>query len=437
MEMRSGLKSIGVTAAVLALMVSATYAAPNEPGGPGGSSSAGPLGVLKPPPEVSAESPAAKQYLEFDRDLSDASEAFSLVADQIGAYGEGRGLAGLITDQKNNQITVYWKGEAPADLRDRFAKSPYGVKIDLREGARYSKVEARDAAHRLGSHPDATKWGITTTAAQPGGGGIEVNVKKSADGLSQALRQRMADVARLDESALRFNEVEVGVEFLSSRVNDFSPWKGGIRTYNVGSSQTNACSTGFAATIGGAGRLLSAYHCNKKNSPVDNGDRRIAPGSNVHERPTIDALGIDPTASPATAGKVYVGAWNSGQYRGVKNWARNYIGDSVCGSGATSGTNCGTITNDSVMVPGLSGAFYVAVRSGGNRMVASGDSGGAVYDTYSNGGKEARGVILAGDTSYTSCGTHNPDVSPSCYSTLIYVPISVALNIFGYTLELG
>jgi hypothetical protein len=60
-----------------------------------------------------------------------------------------------------------------------------------------------------------------------------------------------------------------------------------------------------------------------------------------------------------------------------------------------------------------------------------------VYRTVS-GGVQARGIINAGYTAtITTCGAHNPDVNPTCWQDMLYTPISVVLNSWGYSLEVG
>jgi hypothetical protein len=145
---------------------------------------------------------------------------------------------------------------------------------------------------------------------------------------------------------------------------------------------------------------------------------------------------MDPLASPATSPKIYVGAWASPTLSTVKSWASNWKGEDVCSSGATTGTHCGKIIDDTMAVSGLYGGWYVKA-SATSVFAGGGDSGGPIYKPVTDG-VQARGILLRGVTdSITSCGLHNPDVTPSCYKTIIYLPISVALDAWSYTLEVG
>lgn len=144
-------------------------------------------------------------------------------------------------------------------------------------------------------------------------------------------------------------------------------------------------------------------------------------------------MSIDPSASPATTGRIYIGSWNSNVLRNVKNWSANWTGDNVCAGGAFTGTHCGTITDDARTLSGLTGGWYVQAQANSGAMAGGSDSGGPVY-RYISGGVQGRGIIIRGQYGRT-CGSHNPDVSPSCYRDVIYTPISVVLNTWGYGLE--
>ncbi|MGJ9412301.1 hypothetical protein ACHAAC_06290 [Aeromicrobium sp. CF4.19] len=389
----------------------------------------GPFSVLLPPPEIDPDSPAAKQYLSFKHDLTEKVDAHSLLADQVKAHGYTKGWAGTIVDTENNSLTVHWKGEAPAEYRDSLAKQPYGVRVDLKEGAKFSRIEEKAAVERVVSDERAENgWNVVGAGAMPDGSGIKVYV--TTNSMRSQDQDALAETAQVDATDVKY-EFEERAPTLTSRSVSNPPWRGGIRTESSG----EGCTSGYAALLGSAGRLLSAAHCRIGGSTTHDG-RTIATASNHFYRSEVDLLAMDPSASPATQPKVYVGHWSSSQIRGVRNWSSNNVGDDVCGSGATLGTKCGKITMDDYAYPGLQGSWYIRARNNGLGMVAQGDSGGPVYDTYANGEKQARGIILAGHTTQWTCQDRNSDAGGAqCFSTLIYLPISVALNKFGYSLE--
>lgn len=279
---------------------------------------------------------------------------------------------------------------------------------------------------------------IVAVSVPHDGSGIQVDVSGAEP--PDDLKAEISRIAQVNLDDVRYSEYVEATVPLATRSNDSSPWKGGARIRLGG----ELCSTAFAVLDGVRGYLLSAAHCRDSTSfaALDGAGQSIAPATAIKSKPSIDSLSIDPSASPATTARVYTGAWNSSTTAAVKGWKSNWKGDTVCISGGTSGQRCGKIEIDAKMVTGLTGGFYVEARAAsGATMVAGGDSGGAVYRQIS-GGVEARGVIHGG-AGYVSCGSHNPDIDPEddpftkCYWTLTYVPISVVLSTWGYTLEVG
>jgi hypothetical protein len=358
-----------------------------------------------------------------------SNEAVAVVAGRLDDLGAGTGLAGITVDESRRTVTVHWQGTAPTEVHTYVAERPLGVSVRLVEGARYSRAEAMVAAQRLTGSAYARQIGLQSVAVNPDGSGLRARVPAAAAD-NRGHRDIAAAVAR---STVTF-ETRAPVE-KASRPNDAPPWKGGSRTVQAG----QACSTGFAVLVGSAGRLLSANHCDPGANAVvrDGAGQSIAPGgTSVAGIPSLDSQLIDPSASPATTPRVYTGAWNSSTTAVVKSWARNYIGQRVCTSGATSGQHCGTITDDATSLPWAEGNFYIEAKAAGSGvMVARGDSGGPVFATVT-GGVQARGVIL-GQSVKVPCGATNPDVTPSCGNYVVYAPISVLLDAWGVRLEVG
>jgi hypothetical protein len=361
-----------------------------------------------------------------------SNEAVNVVAGQLDDLGAQNGLAGITVDEGQRLVTVHWKGAAPAAARAFVAGRPLGVSIQLVEGARSSRAEAMAAAQRLADSALGRRIGLQSVAVNVDGSGVRARVPGTLAPLSATDRSAAATVA---ETGVTF-ETRAPAEKTAARYNDTAPWKGGIRVYQDGL----ACSTAFAVLSGSAGRLLSAHHCDESANSVvtDGAGQVIAPGgASVSGIADIDSQLIDPSASPATTPRIYTGGWNSSTLALVKGSARNYVDNTVCTSGATSGQHCGKVTDDTVTSPGASGKFYIEAKAAANGvMVAGGDSGGAVFATVT-GGVQARGVILAGAGTVT-CGATNPDIAkPRCFNTLVYAPISVVLSTWGVQLEVG
>lgn len=120
--------------------------------------------------------------------------------------------------------------------------------------------------------------------------------------------------------------------------------------------------------------------------------------------------------------------------------AANNLGEYVCTSGSFSGVRCNIkIVDDSqtVTISGHSVPYIVeAYRMDGTAATGEGDSGGPVFALSSNPAKViARGTI--------SAGKHGDEVAcvgvggRTCWKTVRYMPISVSLNNWAMTLNLG
>lgn len=355
-----------------------------------------------------------------------SNEAVAEVAGRLDDLGARTGLAGIRVDEDRRAVTVHWKGTAPADVRTYADSKPLGVSVQLVEGARYSRVEGMEAAQRLVKSAFARQVDLQSVAVNPDGSGIRARVPGV---MMSATDSRVAETVARTPVAF---EVRDPYE-KASRINDAPPWKGGIRTVQNGS----ACSTAFSVLVGTAGRLLSANHCDESaNAAVrDGAGQTIAPGgASVAGIASIDSQLIDPSSSPATTGRVYTGGYSSNTTAAVKGWARNYVGQTVCASGASSGQRCGKVTDDTTSLPWTEGNFYIEAKASGSaHYIAGGDSGGPVFATVT-GGVQARGVILAGST-VVGCTGLNPDVNPRCYNYMVYAPISVVLDTWGVSLE--
>jgi hypothetical protein len=380
------------------------------------------LVALAPAPAEAAVAPGAV--------LLPSNEAVAVVAGHLDDLGAGADLAGITVDEAGRGVTVHWKGHAPAGVHAYVAERPLGVTIRLVEGAKYSRVEGKAAAQRLANSALARQIDVQSVAVNPDGSGIRARVP----GAAAMSANDQGNAAAVAQTAVTF-ETRAPIQKAATRYNDAPAWKGGIRTVQG----TSACSTAFAVLVGSAGRLLSAHHCDESaNLAVRDGAGQLiaSGGASVAGIASIDSQLIDPSASPATTARVYTGAWNSSTTAVVKSWARNFIGQSVCASGATSGQHCGTITDDTTSLPWTSGNFFIEAKAAGSApLIAGGDSGGPVFASVT-GGVQARGVILAGSVPVT-CGATNPDVDPPCYNYAIYAPISVVLDTWGVQLEVG
>ncbi|MGW6461105.1 hypothetical protein ACWF94_35135 [Streptomyces sp. NPDC055078] len=385
---------------------------------------------------IGVEAPAARQHVAASADEigTEPRDVLPLVADTIHSLGRDDGFAGQKLDPFSGSIDVYWKGPVSPKVTSHVAMHNKGAKVRFHETAVFTRVQAQQVASRVtGNDALVESAGIAAVAVNHDGTGIRVKVEGATPNAD--LKRQIARTAGVNAKYVAYAE-HVGKRVnLATRPNDTAPWKGGIRTVQNG----NNCSTGFAVLAGSEGVLLSANHCDPtaNHSVTDGAGTTIATGAGVNGNANIDSQSINPSASPSTTPLVYTGAWNSSTTATVKSWATNWTGQTVCSSGATTGTHCGTITNDALSYPGLTGSWYVEARGTGAYMAGGGDSGGALYATVT-GGVQARGTLIGGWTaSETFCGAHNPDVTTTCFRDIVYVPISVVLSTWGYTLEVG
>ncbi|MFB7513833.1 S1 family peptidase [Streptomyces sp. NPDC056144] len=373
---------------------------------------------------------------------SPADDVIPVVAERLYELGASRGFARQETDYPGRAITLLWKGTPPADIAAYAAGNPYGVKVTIRTGAKYSRAEAEAARTRLLNSPAAARLGITWSELNADGSGVTVGVAARTRAAVDPLPE-LRDAARVPDVKLKLGVKALTDDALFSRTNDAPPWKGGIRTSN----NDGLCSTGFAVLAGSTGKLLSASHCDFTGNLAvrDGAGQTIAPGSaSVAVIESIDSMLIDPSDSPATTPSVFRGGYASTTTSLVKGWASNWPGDPVCSSGATTGEHCGTVYDDSdvyVNEHGVRIGVIQVAAPAGQIMGGHGDSGGPMFKTVT-GGVQARGILISADINAgpmtNACGTVNPDAyNVGCSRWINYVPISTVLNTWGVSLEVG
>ncbi|MFG2292674.1 hypothetical protein [Streptomyces sp. NPDC048603] len=373
---------------------------------------------------------------------SPADDVIPVVAERLHELGAARGFARQETDYPGRAVTVLWKGTPPADVTAYADSRPYGVKVTIRSGAKYSRAEAEAARTRLLNHPAAARLGITWSELNADGSGVTVGVAARIRAAVDPVPE-LRTAARIPDVALKLGVERVAGDALFSRGNDSPPWKGGIRTAHGGS----LCSTGFAVLAGSTGKLISASHCDRSGNLAvrDGAGQTIAPGgTSVATIDSIDSMLIDPSSSPATTPSIFRGGHSSTSTSLVKGWYSNWPGDPVCSSGASTGEHCGTVYDDSDVYVDENGVRVGVIQvaaPAGQIMGGQGDSGGPMFKKVT-GGVQARGILISADITAgsmtTSCGSVAPDASGIlCSRWVNYVPISTILNTWGVQLEVG
>jgi hypothetical protein len=201
-----------------------------------------------------------------------------------------------------------------------------------------------------------------------------------------------------------------------TRQADTPQFWGGAR-YN---SPVGGCSTGFAVSVGGIARDLSAGHCGTAPQTVSIPGQPNPTGTIVSDNKPRDTLLIN--FSGGVSGRIYTGAFNSASSVGVGGAANDFVGNLVCTGGASSGEHCGItvrVVDEFVNVGYIIGPETRASYPSATCAVAPGDSGGPAYSYRADGRIDARGTISAGITGTATC----PGIVANGSSTVWYAPL--------------
>ena len=212
-------------------------------------------------PALAADSPrpepVAKTYVDREiqpalapdnlSDDSPAEDVIPPVAEHIFELGKNDGFVSQRTDYDERSIEVTWKGAVPVAVRDYVESAPYGVRVVITAGAKYSRGQGDAARDALLRDPIARKLEIISASVNSDGSGLTLGstlLEIDSDDRSAA-----SETAGLDPEDLTFNTGRKASDGYASRQNDASPWKGGGATRH-GSA---GCSTGFAVLSGSGG----------------------------------------------------------------------------------------------------------------------------------------------------------------------------------------
>jgi len=329
-------------------------------------------------------------------DLAEAQDRLNNAADQILAE-PGQGYSGTVAAPENGELQVFWKGDVPADARERAERTGVPVKFIPAE---FSQVELAEEVARLGEDKR-----VTTAAPNVDGSGVTVTVSTEED------REAILAEARLPLTVT----VEQGPELLFDRQNDISPYWGGARWYNLSSG--SSCSTGFSVRWREVPRMLTAGHCGANGNVARIGNAAQPVTTITADVNARDTQMLNPPQGRTYAGRIYTGPWNSWTSMRVIGSTPDYVGNWICTGGSFSGEHCSArvyAVNTSVL--GMAPMTYAANPGGpvaGNCVAAPGDSGGPAYHRslyiqwpYIQLGAMARGTITAGvlDTPCLSLG---------------------------------
>ncbi len=372
-------------------------------------------------------------------------DQISTLADDIYKLSDAN-FVDIHTDAENKAIHLFWKGTPPERVLKFISENSKDISIEVDSSVKISRDDKDQAVKGILQLGEQNSWDIQGVSMDPVSRTVTIGVGPSSKFEDSSIDQ-IREITQIENVKIVRNNFEDLT--LSGRLSDIAPFKGGARTAQKNGTQWEGCSLGFSVLSGSYGKFLSARHCDpSSNNAVYNGDLSvtIAPGGgSVAGKINLDSQLIDPSASPATIGRIYVGSWSSNSSIAVQSWASNWVGDTVCLSGATSGNRCGVITDDSVTwnYNGYAINTILVHGSTNNVLAGSGDSGGPAYHLLSTGKAQARGIISSvywGSSYHTSCGTYGLDPTISieyCSNDIVYVPISTLLSAWGVSLEVG
>jgi hypothetical protein len=365
---------------------------------------------------------------------------------------DARGFGSIVRDNDAGVVTLYWKGEVPPSVQGVQEHARQSA-VDFRtEEAIYTATELQAAAESVKAEVRQEGLPVTAISFAPDNTMLTIEMSESATRSAERTSQVKAAVRSVSKVPVKYRSGRKAL--IRARNNMEAPFKaGGVLQLPAG-----WCTSGFAVTVGGAGRLLSAGHCASTGNParIENGDGTEtitnAPGQ-VDVAPAYDSLLIDPVPSPATIGQVFDGGLNTNTKIDVAGWSPADVGDNVCVSGAnTGGTASSGNCEDAVVYESTQfrcgstspydqhwcNGFRARTTTSGRVIGGAGDSGAAVYVRRSDGKAGARGIYVSGVAGFQDfCRVirHGSNTSTSCDTRINVVGIGSLLGRWDARLE--
>ena len=331
-----------------------------------------------------AASPTADQHVVTFQFPENARKQIPLVraAGTIRQEIERRaypGYAGI--ELEDDRVAVWWKGALPAGVRQAIdaARAIAPVRVGA---AKHSLRELRAAGAKLRS---------AYAAEQP-------RIKYAVDGSKVVVGTdaRAGRTRQAPDVGVPVEVVDQGQKVLTSRRDDWAPWKSGADQIN-GNSR---CTTGFPVRNGNNERfILTAGHCGSNGNQIRDGVGEFM-GTFTADN---DGHDIALISTPGNVDNVmYVGGLDSNLVTTVVGWDWVFPGEYLCQSGGSSardtgGPVCGLRVEKFNTDPGDA---VEARQVDGRPAVRGGDSGGPVY------GPGSGGVIAKGINNYTYVGNN-------------------------------
>ncbi len=378
---------------------------------PAGASSddSDPKDVAPASPVVPSTGPPPGGFASWG-DLMQEQERLTAAADRI-LNASQNGFAGIEVSAEDRALRVHWRGRPPAPVREVLNSLRGEVQVHL-HNARHSQAQLNAEAQRV-----ARVSGVTAVSPTVDGSGLSVSVS-TAEAVGRA---RAAAVAPIVEH-------DIARPIPLSRLNDWAPYWGGARW--------DGCSTGFAISIGGNRKMLSAGHCSSNARLVYDGGGDFM-GTVSGDNNSRDTLYIN----TYSGGRIYDGGVGTGEFsKPVVGASRSYVGHWLCTSGAYSGARCNIrvrATNQTIYAGYYIYGLVRAEQVNYTNAAGQGDSGGPVFSLASDTSKViAKGTITGGDdaTRVACTGVTNGRV---CSWRIYYADVADSLARYGATIVTG
>lgn len=339
-------------------------------------------------------------------------------------------------DASEPTVVVRWKGTPPAQVADRLATAPSGLRVQTVQ-VRYDVVELQRAATDL-------------VAAAPPESGAAAAPSVDASGVDALMTTSSAPgAARTAGAGVPVRQVPAaGVPEAVGRQSDTSPFYGGAQVRNR-DNQTQ-CSTGFRmrTSVGGY-RMVTAFHCNAlvnsgsyfNTYNADKATVGLTVGRSGNGFTSVDAQFLTPPSGSSYSTRIYNGAYNSSSSIDITGDEAPVVGGYVCISGAFSGVICSNKvlqTEVTTQVRNINGALYtvkhafITSQTGGVAAAGHGDSGGPVYVSASVGA-HAVGIITAEYSQYAKPCRGAYWVLEACSSRVLVMSIRAIESASGYS----
>jgi hypothetical protein len=337
--------------------------------------------------------------------------------------GRDTGFAGIIAAPENRELRVYWKGTPPKDITDLINKLRADVPISTLP-ASYSKQEMTAEADRL---VRTANGAITSAAARPDGSGLNIGVPGNGETRSAAAATPLMPVAI--ERGVKAVAID-SVKATPTSRGDGPPLAGG--GYWINTAKSIACSLAFAVNVDGRTQITTGGHCGDPGDPVNAGGQTVGTVTRRAADANVSLLDV-----PGTGYVINNDAGLNEFRTPVIGVAPNFVGNYVCTSGASSGTQCNIkVVNTDVTID-VTGdrvlhGMVNAEQQNHENMAGSGDGGGPVEQVAEDPSKVyAAGIIsLRADNADAPC-TGIDTSHGGCVWAIWYQDMTYALQALG------